>query len=284
MKRTPFYRRPGRTGQFSGLRERVIWMIQTRGRPVTGSEIAEKFGVTLIEFNRVANGITRGSGQIAQIVESEKWLNEDGICDRTFILVTKPKVVTPQGKSRLFTRRAIEQSQEGRRQECIERAARRNQEAIELAEAWGFTVRTMKGFTWVKLNQNAELRINKALAEGEVADFYDFLALLNAETRMNGGNYTRANTEDVLIATCGAGLERKHAGIKQVVYSPLGAHSEKPWEVRHRLELLYGDVPRIELFSRSAAQGWNHWGNQYTTASVELIPGCAIDVVKTEAA
>lgn len=56
-----------------------------------------------------------------------------------------------------------------------------NQEAIELAEAWGFTVRTMKGFTWVKLNQNAELRINKALAEGEVTDFYDFLDLLNAE-------------------------------------------------------------------------------------------------------
>ncbi|EFM3788061.1 TPA: regulator [Escherichia coli] len=126
MKRTPFYRRPGRTGQFSGLRERVIWMIQTRGRPVTGSEIAEKFGVTLIEFNRVANGITRGTGQIAQIVESEKWLNEDGICDRAFDLITKPKVVTPQGKSRLFTRRAIEQSKEGRRQECIARAARRS--------------------------------------------------------------------------------------------------------------------------------------------------------------
>ncbi|HCI8111449.1 TPA: DNA methyltransferase [Klebsiella pneumoniae] len=159
-----------------------------------------------------------------------------------------------------------------------------NLEAIELAEAWGFTVRTMKGFTWVKLNQLAEMRITKALAEGEVADFYDFLDLLNAETRMNGGNHTRANTEDVLIATCGAGLERKHAGIKQVVYSPLGAHSEKPWEVRHRLELLYGDVPRIELFSRSAAPGWSHWGNECATASVELIPGCAIDVVKTEAA
>ncbi|MES4690528.1 MT-A70 family methyltransferase [Klebsiella pneumoniae] len=158
-----------------------------------------------------------------------------------------------------------------------------NQEAIELAEAWGFTVRTMKGFTWVKLNQLAELRINKALEEGEVADFYDFLALLNAETRMNGGNHTRANTEDVLIATRGTGLERKHAGIKQVVYSPLGAHSEKPWEVRHRLELLYGDVPRIELFSRSTAPGWSHWGNQ-CASSVELIPGCAIDVVKTEAA
>jgi N6-adenosine-specific RNA methylase IME4 len=147
-----------------------------------------------------------------------------------------------------------------------------NQEAIELAEAWGFTVRTMKGFTWVKLNQNAELRINKALAEGEVNDFYDFLDLLNAETRMNGGNHTRANTEDLLIATRGAGLERKHAGIKQVVYSPLGAHSEKPWEVRHRLELLYGDVPRIELFSRSAAPGWHHWGNE-CSSSITLTPG-----------
>ena len=48
--------------------------------------------------------------------------------------------------------------------------------------------------------------------------------------------------------------------------------------------VLYGDVPRIELFSRSAAPGWSHWGNQCATASVELIPGCAIDVVKAEAA
>ena len=133
-----------------------------------------------------------------------------------------------------------------------------NQEAIELAEAWGFTVRTMKGFTWVKLNQLAELRITKALAEGEISDFYDFLDLLNAETRMNGGNHTRANTEDVLIATRGA-----------------------EWAVDH---LLNAGVPRIELFSRSAAPGWSHWGNQCATASVELIPGCAIDVVKTEAA
>ena len=114
--------------------------------------------------------------------------------------------------------------------------------------------------------------INKALAEGEITDFYDFLDLLNAETRMNGGNHTRANTEDLLIATRGAGLERKHAGIKQVVYSPLGAHSEKPWEVRHRLELLYGDVPRIELFSRSAAPGWDAWGNE-VDGDVKLVPG-----------
>lgn len=159
-----------------------------------------------------------------------------------------------------------------------------NQEAIELAEAWGFTVRTMKGFTWVKFNKLAENHFNKAIQSGEVEDFYDLLDLLNDQTRMNGGNHTRANTEDVLIATRGAGLERLSAGIKQVVYSPLGKHSEKPWEVRHRLELLYGDVPRIELFSRCVAPGWDHWGNQCPTSAVQLLPGCAVDVVKVEAA
>ncbi|ELQ6039762.1 DNA methyltransferase [Cronobacter sakazakii] len=148
-----------------------------------------------------------------------------------------------------------------------------NREAMELAEAWGFTVRTMKGFTWVKLNQLAEQHINKALGAGEVEDFHDFLDLLNAQTRMNGGNHTRANTEDLLIATRGTGLERKDASVKQVIYSPLGRHSAKPWEARHRLERLYGDVPRIELFSRSAAPGWDHWGNQCESSAVKLLPG-----------
>jgi len=146
------------------------------------------------------------------------------------------------------------------------------EEAIELAEAWGFRIRTMKGFTWVKLNQHAERRFNKALTEGELVDFNDLLSMLNSETRMNGGNHTRANTEDLLIATCGAGLERASASIKQVVYSCLGEHSEKPWEVRRRLELLYGDVSRVELFARESWPGWDRWGNQ-CESSVEIHSG-----------
>lgn len=146
------------------------------------------------------------------------------------------------------------------------------EEAIELAQAWGFRVRTMKGFTWVKLNRYAERRFNMALESGELVDFSDLLAMLNNETRMNGGNYTRANTEDLLIATHGIGLERVNASIKQVVYTCLGEHSEKPWEVRHRLELLYGDVRRVELFARDSWPGWDRWGNQCNN-SFEIIPG-----------
>jgi len=147
-----------------------------------------------------------------------------------------------------------------------------NAEAVKLAEAWGFQVRTMKGFTWVKLNQLAEQHINKALAAGEVQDFYDFLGLLNAQTRMNGGNYTRANSEDLLIAVRGAGLERVSASVKQAMHSPLGEHSEKPAEGRFRLEQLYGSVSRIELFSRGDAQGWHHWGNENPFNDIELVP------------
>ncbi|HHE6469306.1 TPA: MT-A70 family methyltransferase [Providencia rettgeri] len=145
------------------------------------------------------------------------------------------------------------------------------QEAFELAKAWGFTVRTSKAFTWVKFNSLAHERFDKALQNGSLFDFHDMLDLLNAETKMNGGNYTRANSEDVLIATRGNGLERMSASVKQVVFSCLGEHSQKPWEVKNRLEQLYGDVNRIELFARDMSQGWDAWGNECPNNSIELI-------------
>ncbi|WP_225182131.1 MT-A70 family methyltransferase [Pectobacterium aroidearum] len=148
-------------------------------------------------------------------------------------------------------------------------------EAIRLSEAWGFDVRTMKGFTWVKLNQLAEKHTTKALRglqELGPLDYSDFLHLLNDQTRMNGGNYTRANTEDALIAVRGKGLERLDASVKQVVYAPLGKHSAKPDEVRERLNRLYGMVNRIELFARQSIADWDTWGNQAPCNSIELSP------------
>lgn len=126
MKRTPFYRRPGRTGQFSGLRERVIWMIQTRGRPVTGSEIATAFGVSLVEFNRTAKNLTRGTGKVARLEVSPTWLTESGIVDRRFNLVTQAKVVIPKGKTRLCTRGAVLHASKKAHQEFLNKAARRS--------------------------------------------------------------------------------------------------------------------------------------------------------------
>ncbi|NDL12676.1 DNA methyltransferase [Photorhabdus sp. HUG-39] len=140
-------------------------------------------------------------------------------------------------------------------------------EAIKLAEAWGFKVKTMKLFTWVKLNKLAGDRIDK----NGVQDFFDFMEILNKETAIGMGNYTRANTEDVLLAVRGNGLERISAAVKQVVFSCTGEHSQKPWEVRNRLEQLYGNVTRIELFAREEIQGWHTWGNESPINNIEFI-------------
>jgi len=52
------------------------------------------------------------------------------------------------------------------------------------------------------------------------------------------------------------------ASVRQFVEATKGRHSEKPADVRDRLVQLVGDVPRIELFARQRADGWDAWGNE----------------------
>lgn len=47
-------------------------------------------------------------------------------------------------------------------------------------------------------------------------------------------------------------------------------YCDPPWEVRNRLEQLYGDVKRIELFAREEWKGWDRWGNECNN-SIEMI-------------
>lgn len=162
-------------------------------------------------------------------------------------------------------------------------------EAIQLAESWGFKVRNMCLFSWHKLNKLAEQHIDSwvddwfknftdmpAGYELERISGADILTLIAEQTRMGLGNYTRSNVENVLVAVKGKGLPRLQADIKQMIMAPIGEHSAKPAEIREALEKLYGDVKRIELFSRSDAPGWDHWGDETPSNSVELRPGMAI--------
>ena len=50
--------------------------------------------------------------------------------------------------------------------------------------------------------------------------------------------------------------------MRQVVLAPRGRHSEKPSVFRDRIVELVGDRPRIELFARTTAPGWDCWGNE----------------------
>lgn len=110
-------------------------------------------------------------------------------------------------------------------------------EGFELIKHWGFTYKTF-GFTWIKKNKKSD-GIFKGM-----------------------GYYTRSNAEYCLIATKGKVLERKSRSVSSVIISHLERHSKKPDEARKRITELFGDLPRIELFARQYADGWDCWGNE----------------------
>ena len=116
--------------------------------------------------------------------------------------------------------------------------------ALRVMESWEFTYKTI-AFVWIKTYPKS----------GRLC--------------FGMGNHTRANAEIVLLGIRGRGPQRIDAGVHSVVMSPRREHSRKPDEVRERIERLYGDVPRIELFARGALPvGWQGWGNQYEPAAI----------------
>jgi N6-adenosine-specific RNA methylase IME4 len=106
---------------------------------------------------------------------------------------------------------------------------------VDIARAWGFEPLTA-AFVWVKQNASGE-----GLHTGR-------------------GGWTKANTESCFIATKGSPL-RLAADVHQVVIAPVGEHSEKPEEVRRRIERLVGG-PYLELYARKLVPGWMQWGDE----------------------
>ena len=76
------------------------------------------------------------------------------------------------------------------------------------------------------------------------------------------GQTTRKDSESLWLARHGNGLSRRDKGVGQTIVAPRREHSRKPDEAYRRLERLYGDVRRIELFSRRQRPGWERWGNE----------------------
>ncbi len=130
------------------------------------------------------------------------------------------------------------------------------EEAITLIKAWGFTFKSI-AFQWVKLNKAADKeKLEKALADTDSLE-----EALKAITFFGLGRWTRGNSEPCLIAVKGK-PSRISASVGQLVFAPLGKHSAKPHIVREKITDLVGDLPRIELFARSSADGWDCWGNE----------------------
>ena len=102
--------------------------------------------------------------------------------------------------------------------------------AIELGISWGFEFKTV-AFVWDK-------------------------------QRTNYGFYTLSQCEMCLVFKKGRIPKRLVTNVRQFLSEKLGRHSEKPKEIRDRIDDMYSYLPRIELFARQYADGWDCWGNE----------------------
>jgi len=112
-------------------------------------------------------------------------------------------------------------------------------EAFDVIKAWSFEYKSV-GFVWCKLNRKS-------------SGYF-----------MGCGYYTRANAEICLLATKG-NPKRLSRSVRQIIDTPIERHSKKPDEARDRIVQLFGDIPRVELFARQRADGWDAWGNETQT-------------------
>lgn len=109
---------------------------------------------------------------------------------------------------------------------------------MEVGNAWGFTYKTI-AFQWVKRYKNGKPFIG-------------------------GGHWTRSNSEGCFLFIKGKTkyLPRARRDISQIVETVPTRHSAKPPIVRENIVKLLGNLPRVELFARDRAEGWEAWGDE----------------------
>lgn len=112
-------------------------------------------------------------------------------------------------------------------------------EGIEVLKAWGFKYATI-AFVWHK-------------------------------QKANPGHYTMSECEICLVGKRGTIPQpRGERNIRQFLSLGRGKHSEKPPEIRKRIEAMFPTQNKVELFARSRGgfwsmdeyEGWDVWGNQ----------------------
>lgn len=127
------------------------------------------------------------------------------------------------------------------------RVASQQQEALDVARAWGFTVKTE--LIWLKKTAHGNLWFGM-------------------------GRTLRAEHEVCLVATRGAPTVKNHSTRTTFVTdldfeglsAPAGRHSEKPERFYEIVETLF-DGPRLELFARRRRAGWTCVGDELKAAS-----------------
>lgn len=110
-------------------------------------------------------------------------------------------------------------------------------QGIEVLEAWGFKYKTI-AFIWKKITNKGN-------------------------TCATVGAWTMKNCEICLFGTKGNMLQYKKCNnIFQLTEAERTENSKKPEDVRLKIEKLFPNINKIEMFARENHKGWDAWGNE----------------------
>tara|TARA_R100001530_G_C4310145_1_gene152786 strand:+ start:70 stop:603 length:534 start_codon:yes stop_codon:yes gene_type:complete len=108
-------------------------------------------------------------------------------------------------------------------------------EGLEVCESWGFEYKTL--LTWIKTYKDGT-------------------------PEMGMGYYFRGCTEHIIFGVKGKMKCTNKTTKNMFMEVNPRLHSQKPSSTRDLIVNSSGDLPRIELFARQRAEGWDSWGNE----------------------
>lgn len=124
--------------------------------------------------------------------------------------------------------------------------------AIDVMTHWGFSY-TTSWMTWIKLKKDTSVVKIRDNGDGDGLIY-------------GPGAYTASNAELLLLGRKGKMLPQRYNMTPSVLFTPRAAHSAKPVQAYDRIELLYPNVSKIELFARRHRDGWTCWGDELKKA------------------
>lgn len=167
------------------------------------------------------------------------------------------------------------------------------EDALALMKAWGFKYKQI-AFVWAKgslhklidsatfedFQPEGPTRLSKLFywakrvrAHPDYAIIYHpaaelFLLVQNGKDQINPGAYTVTNVEYVLVGTHKRIPKPRGArNTRQFLQAPRTDHSSKPDEIARRIELMFPEQRKIELFARGPREGWTVWGKEVEEAA-----------------
>ena len=115
-------------------------------------------------------------------------------------------------------------------------------EGIDLLRTWGLHYRGV-AYVWIKTAKDGHVIEGQGVRPSFVKQLDEYVII--------GSTQPRGRTLPILTESQGQNIFAPRPGDE---------HSAKPEEARWRIEELYGNIPRIELFARCRYPGWDAWG------------------------